>query len=270
MNPTFTKGDHKMPFNRRVPYGLADLKTWVTEQIEKAKITVQSWCDEKFSLLSHTHIDYANNDHKHTISDVNSLQSTLEGKAATNHTHSTYAAKTHTHSQSDVTGLVTDLAGKADSNHIHTEYAAASSVGYIDWSQAVIIRSRNDAAIYTTKWQSKSAYDIKINGSVVCSISAATKDLPGYASVGATSGQYTRCITIMKRGLLMVTDGSHGVGYCKRGNSSWTPIPLSMDSYPGSISMDVFANDKVMVRSGEGLSSELDPTCIVYAPWVQS
>ena len=259
-----------MPFNRRIPHGLKELKALVAGDVTAIIENIKEWCNKTFALLGHSHSEYANKSHTHAISDVINLQSTLNGKAATNHTHSAYAPTSHTHTQSDVDGLTSALAGKADINHAHTSYASASNVGYIDWSQAVIIRSRNDTAIYKTPWQSASAYDIKINGTVVCSISAATKDLPGYASVGTTSGHCTRCITIKKRGLLMVSDGSHGVGYCKRGDSSWTPIPLGMDSYPGAICMNVFANDKVMVRSGSGLTSEYDPSCIVYAPFVQS
>lgn len=258
-----------MAFPIKVPYGLKELKALISGDVSSIIEDIKDWCNKRFSLLSHSHSEYAAKSHIHAMSDVTNLQSTLNGKAATNHTHSEYAPTSHTHSQSDVNGLTSALAGKASTNHTHTGYATASSVGYIDWSQAVIIRSRNDTAIYKTPWQSTSAYDIKINGTVVCSVSAASKNLPGYESVGTTSGHYTRSITILKRGLLMVTDGSHGVGYCKRGTSSWTPIPLSMDSYPGTICMNVFANDKVMVRSGSGLTSEYDPTNIVYAPWVQ-
>lgn len=49
--------------------------------------------------------------HAHPVSEVTSLQATLDSKAAS----------THTHAQSDVTNLVTDLAGKAASGHTHVK-----------------------------------------------------------------------------------------------------------------------------------------------------
>lgn len=69
--------------------------------------------------------------HTHTIANVTSLVTALDGKAATSHTHAiadttglqsaldgkqaagSYAAATHTHAQADVTNLTTDLAAKA-------------------------------------------------------------------------------------------------------------------------------------------------------------
>jgi hypothetical protein len=62
--------------------------------------------------------------HTHTISDVTSLQTTLDGKASSSHTHiigdvtglqtalDGKASSTHTHPQSDITNLTTDLAAK--------------------------------------------------------------------------------------------------------------------------------------------------------------
>lgn len=62
--------------------------------------------------------------HTHSISDVTSLQTTLDGKASTSHSHiigdvtglqtalDGKASSTHTHTQSDITNLTTDLAGK--------------------------------------------------------------------------------------------------------------------------------------------------------------
>jgi hypothetical protein len=78
--------------------------------------------------------------HTHSISDVTSLQTTLDGKASTSHSHAisdvtglqtaldgkqaggSYAAASHSHAISDVTGLQTALDGKQASG----SYASAS------------------------------------------------------------------------------------------------------------------------------------------------
>jgi hypothetical protein len=69
--------------------------------------------------------------HIHAISDVTSLQSTLDGKAAASHTHTIAnitnlqttldgkASSTHAHIIADVTGLQTALDGKAATTHTH-------------------------------------------------------------------------------------------------------------------------------------------------------
>jgi hypothetical protein len=70
--------------------------------------------------------------HTHAISDVTSLQTSLDGKAATSHSHAISdvtslqtsldgkAATSHTHAISDTTGLQTALDGKAATSHTHT------------------------------------------------------------------------------------------------------------------------------------------------------
>jgi len=86
------------------------------------KATLKTYFDTLYALASHTH----------SISDVTSLQTTLDGKAASSHTHSISdvtglqtaldgkAASSHTHAISDVTGLQTALDGKAASSHTHS------------------------------------------------------------------------------------------------------------------------------------------------------
>jgi len=86
--------------------------------------------------------DYALAVHGHNITDITSLQATLDGKSATGHTHSianvvgltaelnsklttsaasaTYALVAHAHTISDVTGLQSALNGKAATSHSHT------------------------------------------------------------------------------------------------------------------------------------------------------
>ena len=66
----------------------------------------------------------ANTSHTHAISEITSLQTTLNGKAASSHTHSianisglqtelnNKASSSHTHAQSQITGLTSDLANK--------------------------------------------------------------------------------------------------------------------------------------------------------------
>ena len=63
----------------------------------------------------------ASSTHSHAISDVTGLQTAIDGKAAT----------THTHAISDTTGLQTALDGKAASSHTHTASAIT------DFSEAV-------------------------------------------------------------------------------------------------------------------------------------
>ena len=61
----------------------------------------KSQIDTKFggySVTSHTHSNYSVTGHGHSISDITSLQSTLDGKSATSHTHSNYSLTSHTHS----------------------------------------------------------------------------------------------------------------------------------------------------------------------------
>jgi len=69
--------------------------------------------------------------HTHAISDVTSLQTTLDGKASSTHSHAISdvtglqtaldgkASTSHSHAISDVTGLQTSLDGKASSSHSH-------------------------------------------------------------------------------------------------------------------------------------------------------
>lgn len=61
--------------------------------------------------------------HSHPISDVTSLQTSLDGKSSTGHTHvkADVTDFAHSHPQSEVTNLVTDLAGKAATGHTHTK-----------------------------------------------------------------------------------------------------------------------------------------------------
>ena len=44
-----------MAFTRKVPYGLDALKTWVTDSITTTKQVIQNWCNNRFSLIDHTH-----------------------------------------------------------------------------------------------------------------------------------------------------------------------------------------------------------------------
>ena len=58
--------------------------------------------------------------HTHEITQVNGLQTALDGKSPTTHNHDgVYAAASHTHTTAQVTGLDTALAGKANSSHTH-------------------------------------------------------------------------------------------------------------------------------------------------------
>ena len=115
-----------------------------------------------FALADHTHTGYAATDHTHsgyaTVSDMEELETAVNGKAdsshnhdtayaAINHTHTGYASSDHTHTgyataesvtalensingkansdhthtQEDITGLATALNGKASENHTHTQ-----------------------------------------------------------------------------------------------------------------------------------------------------
>lgn len=67
-----------------------------------------------FATADHTHSNYA------TVSALETLSETVDGKANAVHTHSGYA------STSDIETLQTAINGKANANHTHTEYAAAN------------------------------------------------------------------------------------------------------------------------------------------------
>ena len=112
--------------------------------------------DGTYAPANHNHNDvYAPIEHDHAISDVDGLQTALNGKSNTNHTHagtyapvvhnhdgvyspvdhnhdevyspvdhnhdSDYAEIEHNHDMTDVTGLSAALAGKADVEHNHDE-----------------------------------------------------------------------------------------------------------------------------------------------------
>lgn len=76
--------------------------------------------------------------HGHVVTDVSTLQATLDGKAgvahnhdsaysATTHNHnSQYSSLVHSHSESDVIGLEVDLAGKSEVDHSHELVQALS------------------------------------------------------------------------------------------------------------------------------------------------
>lgn len=127
-----------MGFNIKRPYGYKEILTQITNAVD----TVKNWCDGKFSLLGHKHSDYSDKDHKHEISDVNSLQQTLNEKATSNHTHSEYAPSSHTHPQSDVIGLAAALAGKAPISHTHANMSFASAP---DYSRSVLLKTINSS-----------------------------------------------------------------------------------------------------------------------------
>lgn len=78
------------------------------------------WSSIKATLKTYFDTLYAAASHTHSISDVTSLQATLDGKAASSHTHAI----------SDVTGLQTALDGKAASSHTHN--ASDINAGTLD------------------------------------------------------------------------------------------------------------------------------------------
>jgi hypothetical protein len=100
---------------------------------------VSSWND-----LSDKPATFPPSSHTHAISEVTSLQTSLDGKAATSHSHSisdvtglqtsldAKAASSHTHAISDITSLQTSLDGKSATGHTHlssavTDFSAAAS-----------------------------------------------------------------------------------------------------------------------------------------------
>ncbi len=120
-----------MSFYNKIPSGLADLKTWVTDSISTAKTTIEQWCNNRFSLNTHDHD--AKYDSKGSSSAV---QTNLDAHAGSTIKHITDTERnkwnnkangSHEHPQSDVTGLVAALAGKADSDHTHSNFCTLTS-----------------------------------------------------------------------------------------------------------------------------------------------
>lgn len=89
--------------------------------------TLSETVDGKANAV-HTHSGYA------STSDIETLQTAINGKANANHTHTEYAAANHTHSDyasvDDVEALETALSGKADTSHTHG-VATTSANGFL-------------------------------------------------------------------------------------------------------------------------------------------
>lgn len=79
-----------------------------------------------FATANHTHNDYA------TVSDMEALETTVNGKANANHTHSEYACVSHTHTNYATTealnALATTVDGKANAVHTHSGYASTADI----------------------------------------------------------------------------------------------------------------------------------------------
>ena len=79
-----------------------------------------------FATANHTHNDYA------TVSDMEALETTVNGKANANHTHSEYASVSHTHTNYATTealnALATTVDGKANAVHTHSGYASTADI----------------------------------------------------------------------------------------------------------------------------------------------
>lgn len=71
-----------------------------------------------YAASDHTHTGFASSDHNHD--GTYAASSHTHDYAAANHTHTGFAASSHTHGISDITSLQTTLNGKSDSNHGHT------------------------------------------------------------------------------------------------------------------------------------------------------
>ena len=101
----------------------------------------------------------ANISHDHDVSDINGLQSALDGKSSTGHTHSEYVTGTdfsaytswiegevngksdkgHTHSISNVDGLQSALDGKSNIGHTHSEYVTGTDFSaYTSWIEGEV------------------------------------------------------------------------------------------------------------------------------------
>jgi hypothetical protein len=99
-----------------------------------------------WSSIKNAPVTYAPSAHTHPISEVTSLQTTLDGKSNVGHTHlwvditdkpTTFTPAAHTHAQSDITGLSTSLAGKLDTG--------ANAVSASKWATARTITLSTDA-----------------------------------------------------------------------------------------------------------------------------
>lgn len=155
-----------------------------------------------YAASNHTHSQYANSGHTHAISDVENLQSSLDGKANTSHTHNyaavnhthDYAASEHTHAISEVTGLQSALDGKSSSSHTHSA-ATTSSAGLMSAEDKTKLdgiatganKTTVDSALSST---STNPVQNKVINSALAGKAASNHTHSGYASIDHTHSEY--------------------------------------------------------------------------------
>jgi hypothetical protein len=109
--------------------------TLTKDDVGLANVDNTSDANKPVSSATQTALDgKANTVHAHVISDVTSLQTSLDAKAdaaATTAALAGKAATSHTHAIADVTGLQTAIDGKAAALHTHTasEISDSTAVG---------------------------------------------------------------------------------------------------------------------------------------------
>lgn len=98
------------------------------DTIESNIDAIQSSLDG-YALTNHTHDEYA------STTDIKALRDAIGSKANAIHTHSEYAATNHAHDEyatlSSISALEEELSKKSDSTHIHPIYAEVSSLDNI-------------------------------------------------------------------------------------------------------------------------------------------
>ena len=89
----------------------------------------------------------ASSSHTHSISDVDSLQLTLDGKASTSHTHtkSQISDFTHTHTVSEISDL--DLSGKVNTSDIANNLTTTTAGKVLDARQGKALKDYVDGLV---------------------------------------------------------------------------------------------------------------------------
>ena len=182
-------------------------------------------------------VTIADDSHNHVISNIDGLQSALDGKASSSHTHSISnitnlqttldgkAASSHTHAIANITNLQSTLDGKSSTSHTHS-YAGSTSVG----------GSANALGVFDTR----SVNDTPAEMTNLIGGKGLRLDFKSVSTVGLSNGTYGAVMSISPWGDATAWSGGKitQLGFCDNGriqvrkgnNSGWTAWDTLIDS----------------------------------------